>query len=113
MDDDISDFFVHTATIETFAGPTGNGEDTYGPPFTLDPTSGNGCLVEGARKVVLNKDGEEEISETQVYAPASNAGRFLPDSRFTYNGVPSRVITVALHDSGGLDLPDHIAVSLT
>lgn len=112
MTDDISDFFVHTATVETFAGSGAYG-DVYNAPVVLDPADDNGCYIEGARHLVRDKDGAQVVSETQLYTARSNEALFAPDSRVTFNGGTSLVITVSTFDSGDLDLPDHICVALT
>lgn len=110
---DIAEFFVHTATVETLAGTTGYGVDLFAAPITLDPATGNGCFIDDTRRMVRSSDGEQVISETTLYTYPANAPYFVPNSRVTIRGVISRVITVNLNDSGPLDLPDHVAVTLT
>lgn len=111
--DDLTEFYVHTAIVETFQGTNGYGEDQYATPVTLDPDAGNGCFIVDGRHLVRTRDGEQVISETQLYTYPSNAPLFLPGSRVTVNGNVSLVIRANLNTSGNLDLPDHVAVSLT
>jgi hypothetical protein len=114
MDDDLADFWVHTATVETLTGSGAYG-DQFAEMVLLSPdnTTPNGCFIDGKRSLVRNANGEQVVSSTTLYTPIANAGLFTPDSRVTTGGVVSRVITVNANDSGSLGLPDHVAVSLT
>lgn len=111
--DDLADFYVHTAIVETLTGTTGYGVDLFAAPVTLDPATGNGCFIDDTRHLVRSATGEQVISETTLYTYPASAPYFVPNSRVTIRGVISRVITVNLNDSGPLDLPDHVAVTLT
>lgn len=117
--DDLADFYVHTAIVETYEGTNGYGEDVFADPVTLDPADvsvhplGNGCWIDDSRKLVRNSTGEQVVSESTLYTYPSNAALFTPDSRVTVNGAVSRVIKVNSNTSGDLDLPDHVAVTLT
>lgn len=113
MSDELADFFAHTVSVETWLGTSGYGVDTFAAPVTLSPTTDTGCLVEGTRRVVRDKDGQQVVSETTVYARTAAAALFAPDSRVTIGGVESRVITVATNELDALDLPSHIVVALT
>jgi len=107
----VNRWFVHTVTVETFLGTNGYGEDVFDVPVVLEPP--NGCWVDNARKLVLNKDGVEVVSETSVATSTANAPLFAPESRVTINGVASRVIKANNGDSGSLNLPtDHLEVNL-
>lgn len=107
----ISRWFVHTVTVETFLGTNGYGEDVFDVPVILAPP--NGCWVDNASKLVLNKDGVEVVSETSIGTATANAPLFTPESRVTINGVISRVIKANNGDSGPLNLPtDHLEVNL-
>lgn len=105
--DDLADFYVHTAAVEMYLGTSGSGADTFAAPVNLagfsDPT----------RHLVRDKDGEQVVSESAFYSYPINAPVFTPDSRVTIDGHVSRVIRLNENTSGALDLPDHIAVSLT
>jgi hypothetical protein len=123
-DNDMDDFFVHTVSVEKWLG-TGSNGDVYAAPVTLSPASTppNGAFVDDARKLVRNANGEQVISETTLYTSILNAPLFVEKSRVTVLGdsdgdelTPGRaslVIKVNANDSGALDLPDHLAVTLT
>lgn len=113
MSDELADFYVHTAIVETAQGTDGYGRDHYADPVTLDPGTDSGCFVEQKRRLVLSSDATQVISETTVYAAPSTAALFAPNSRVTIGGVAATVISAAVNDSGDLDLPDHVAVYLT
>lgn len=107
MMDDISSFFVHQATVETFTGA-----GAYGDVFAA-PVVDTGFL-EGATKLVRDQSGQQVIAFSTWYTTVDNAAHYTSDSRFTDpNGRVSRVITVNVNDSGSLGLPDHVAVALT
>lgn len=105
--EDLEEFYVHTATVEMFLGTSGYGEDLFAAPVTL---SG---FADDSRKLVRGKDGEQIVSESTFYTYPVNAPAFVADSRVTIRGNVSRVIKTNLNDSEDLDLPDHVAVSLT
>lgn len=112
MSDELDDFYVHTAIVETLQGTNGYGADVFADPVILTPPD-TGCFVERRRRLVRDKAGVEVVSETTLYTSPTVAALFAPDSRVTIGSVVSLVITVAVLDSGDLDLPDHIAVNLT
>lgn len=103
----MAEFYVHTATVEMYLGVNGYGEDIFAAAVSVV------CFVDGARKLVRSKDGEQVVSESTLATYPVNAPVFVSDSRVTVNGNESRVIKTNLADSGSLDLPDHVAVSLT
>lgn len=105
--DDLSDLYVHTAAVEMFLGTNGYGEDTFAAPVTVV------CFIDPGRKLVRGKDGEQVVSESTLATYPISAPLFVADSRVTVNGDESRVIKTKLAASGDLDLPDHVAVSLT
>lgn len=106
----ISRFFVHTGVVETFIGANSVG-DVYAAPVTLEPP--NGCFVEDEQKLLHDKGGDEQLSQTQVYTFVENAHYFTPGSKFTFDGKTARVITASTKDAPGLRVPSHLAVSLT
>jgi len=106
----VARMFVHTATIEPFLGTSGYGVDQFGPAATLAPP--NGVFVDDSRKLVRSATGEEVVSESTLYTATGNAALFTTAARVTVNGQVSRVIKVNVNDSGTLNLPDHVAVSL-
>ena len=109
----MAEFYLQTAIVETCQGTDGSGEDVFETPVTLDPDGGNGCWIDATSKLVQSTDGEQIISASTLYTYPSNASLFTPNSRVTVNGAISRVIRTNLNTSGALDLPDHVAVSLT
>jgi hypothetical protein len=116
-DNDFDEFFVHTASVEKWLG-TGSNGDVYASPAVVIQ-----CFADDSRKLVRNANGEQVISETTLYTSILNAPLFVEKSRITVLGdsdsdelTPGRaslVIKVNANDSGDLDLPDHLAVSLT
>lgn len=104
---DMEEFYVHTAAVEMFLGTSGNGVDLFAAPVSI------ACFVDEARKLVRSKDGEQVVSESTLATYPVNGPLFAADSRVTIRDSISRVIKTAYGDSGDLDLPDHIAVSLT
>lgn len=115
-DNDFDEFFVHTASVETYLGEGSNGA-RYAPAVTV------ACFADDSRKLVRNGKGDQVISETTLYTSIDNVALFVEKSRVTMindpdsdNITPQRtalVIKVNANDSGTLDLPDHLAVSLT
>jgi hypothetical protein len=121
--DDMADFYVHTAKVETFLSRGSNG-NLYGPPVILSPdsTPPNGVFADDSRKLVRSKDGSQVVSETTLYTSPVNARLFKPGSRVTILNdaddddlapIAAYVIKANSNTSGDLDLPDHVAVSLT
>lgn len=113
---DLDEFFVHTASVETYLGEGSNGS-VYAPPVTV------ACFADDSRKLVRASATEQVISETTLYTSIDHVALFVEKSRVTMLNdpdgddiVPQRsalVIKVNANDSGALDLPDHLAVSLT
>ncbi|UFS59475.1 hypothetical protein [Subtercola endophyticus] len=107
MTDELEDFWQHTVTVATLQGNGANGA------VKADPVPVLGFL-DGSRKLVRSATGEQVVSESTFYCPPANAALFLPDSLVTCpDGSVSTVIKANLNDSGGLGLPDHLAVALT
>lgn len=120
-DDDMADFYIHTAKVEPFLGKGSNG-DLFGPAVILSPDTipPNGVFADDSRKLVRSKDGSQVVSETTLYTFPVNAPLFVVGSRVTILGEtddldrrPAYVIKANSNTSGGLDLPDHLAVTLT
>lgn len=114
-DNDFDDFFVHTASVETWLG-TGSNGDIFATPVTV------ACFADDSRKLVRDKDKQQVISETTLYTSITHTALFVEGSRVTVlgdsdgdepAGRAAFVIKVNANDSGTLDLPDHLAVSLT
>lgn len=103
--DDMADFYVHTASVETFEGAGAYG-DVYGAPVVV------ACFAEAKRRLVRAKDGEQVVSESTLYMGTADGALFVPDSRVTVGGKVSYVITQNVNDAPGLDLPEHAAITL-
>lgn len=103
---DISQFFTMPAVVETFqgAGPEG---DTYAAPVTVYG------LLEDDSVLVQTSTGEQLTSVTKFYCSLSEAGRFVPESKVTVNGVASQVSKVRRRDASGFGGPSHLEVDLT
>ena len=114
----ISRWFVHTATVETFQGTNGYGQDVFAAPVTVP------CFTDDSRRLVRDKTGAEVVSETTLFTSAADGALFTTNSRVTLptatdtaDGDPlpprvSRVIKANINDSGPLKLPDHAEVNL-
>jgi hypothetical protein len=119
-DHDLDEFFVHSVSVETWKGTGPNG-DVYNTAVVLAPP--NGVFVDDSRKLVRNSAGEQVVSETTLYTSINNVALFIEKSRVTVLAdsdgdeiTPMRaalVIKVNANDAGNLDLPDHLAVTLT
>ncbi len=104
---DMAEFYVHTVTVEMFLDTSGYGVDLFSAPVNILG------FADDTRKLIRNGAGEQVVSESTVYTYPVNAPLFVADSRVTIGGNISRVIKTNTNDSGALDLPDHVAVSLT
>jgi hypothetical protein len=104
---DLDDLYVHTASVEKYLGTNADGADLY------DPAVDVACYAEGQRRLVLNADGEQVVSETTVYTYPSKSDLFPPLSLVTVLGGTSRVIRLNTFTSGDLDLPDNLVIALT
>ena len=98
---------VHEVTVETKSG-----EDSWGNvnTETSEPIPG---FFDEKRQLVRSASGDQVVSESTFYTGKEHEGLFAPESIVHYRDRTSTVIGVALADSGPLDLPDHIAVTLT
>lgn len=113
MADDLDDFYVHTITVQTRTG-SGSYGDVFAAPVTLSPATDTGVFADDKRKLVRSSTGAEVISETTIYGRTTAAEVLLEGSLVTLpSGRVATVITTALLDSGGMDLPDHTAATLT
>lgn len=103
FDDDF--FTIHTVTVETLTGAGAYG-DVFAAPVTVTG------FMDGTRRLVRDKSGQQVVSESTFFTAISNAALFTTDTKVTVAGVVSRVIKANVNDSGALDLPDHVAVNL-
>ncbi|GMA22283.1 hypothetical protein GCM10025864_44480 [Luteimicrobium album] len=103
---ELDDFFVHTVTLTPKTGDSGYGP-TFGTPTDV------ACFVDDTVQLVRAPDGEQVVSSSTVYAPPG-APDGPPGSTITFpDGRVSTVITQARRTSGPLDLPDHVAWTVT
>lgn len=111
-----SRFYVHTVTVETFQGTRAYG-DVFAAPVTILG------FMDDSRKLVRSSTGEQVVSESTFYTYPTNASLFTPDTKVTVvsdadndeltPAQPARVIKTNANDSEALNLPDHLAVTLT
>jgi hypothetical protein len=101
------EFMVHTVTVETYAG-----EDSWGNTHAAVSAPVPGFL-DDKRQLVRAASGDQVVSESTFYTGAEHAAVFAPESLVHLSDRVATVIKCGLADSGPLDLPDHIAVTLT
>lgn len=101
----ITDFYIHTVTVETYTGA-----GSHGPQYAAGVVVAG--FLDGAEKVLFSKEGIQSLSGSVFYCDPSNQGLFTLNSRVsTPNGV-ARVASVNAYNSGALGLPDHLMVKL-
>lgn len=105
-DSELSEFWVHTASVRTYRGMSGTGR-TYDAAVTVP------CYAEAVVRSVTNDAGVVVVSTTTLYADPKYASAFLVNSDVTVNGRPAAVASVGLFTAGELGLPDHCQVHLT
>lgn len=108
--DPLAQWWVHTVTVERFAG-TGAEGDVYDTA-----EAGVRCFVSERRSLVRAANGEQVVSETTVLFPSTVAD--IPtESRVTigppFTARVGVVIASSRHDGGGLPTPDHVEVHLS
>lgn len=108
MTDDLAEFYVHATTVERYEG-TG----AYGDVFA-DPATVLG-FVDDSNKLIRDSTGQQVVSSARVFFPS--ATDLIPlKSRVTlpapFLGRQSTVIALSVHNSGGLELPDHLETAL-
>jgi hypothetical protein len=103
---ELDDFFVHHVTLTPKTGDGGYGP-TFGAPVDV------ACFVDDTVQLVRAPDGEQVVSSSTVYS-AVDAPDGPPGSTVAFaDGRVATVITQALRTSGPLDLPDHVAWTVT
>lgn len=101
MDPDLAEFLVHTVTVEPHLGESGYGGAIYGPPVNVP------CFVDETTRMVRDSNGSETVSSSTIYAAPD--APITGGSRVTLpSGDTTTVISSSRHDSGPLDLPDHM-----
>jgi hypothetical protein len=104
-------WYVHTASVETYAG-----DGAYGPAY--DAPVPVACLIDSTTQFTVTAQGEQVTSRaTKLFTALAHQGLFAENSRVTSallggDGV-ARVVAVAAVSSGSLGLGlDHLEVSL-
>ncbi len=105
MTDPLNEFYVHTASVQTYTG-TGPRGDTFASAVAV------ACFVDDEQDVTLQGTTIAVSDLTKVYAPLSAASLFTPASKVTVNGQQARVTAMKRHSSGALGLPDHVEVTI-
>ena len=84
----LADTRATTVAVETYTGA-----GAYGPVYA---TSANvtACLM-NKRRMVLNSEGREVVSELTIHAAPADAAKFTPESRVTIAAKTSTVILAA------------------
>lgn len=102
----LAQFKVHTASVETFTGPTPTG-DGYSAPVDVE-----GFFDEGLVRV-RDENGEQLVQQSRFFADTADAPKFTPESRVTVNGRVAQVDRTRLRKAGGMfALVEHIEVVL-
>jgi hypothetical protein len=103
---ELSTFMVHTVAVETLSGGGPMG-DTYSDPTPVP------CFVDEKRRYVRDSTGNETVSETTLWVEDKTFyDAFTPGSVVTHRDKISTVIGRSMLDSGALELPDHLEISL-
>ncbi|MFY1658575.1 hypothetical protein [Micromonospora sp. WMMD1274] len=99
-----------TVRVEAYEGSGAYG-DTYAAPVDVAP-----CVVDDTnRRVVAQTQGAqggEVVSSTTVFAPPGTVAP--PGSRVTlpWSGRVTKVLATSVLEDHGLDLPEHVELSL-
>ena len=106
MADDLAQFYVHTVTVTPLSGGGSYG-DVEGPPQDVVG------FLSSTTRLVRSGSGEQTVAQATFRTSVDHFALFppsstvvLPDERVT------TVIGRARHDAPGLDLPDHLEVTL-
>lgn len=103
MVDELADFWIHDTTIHAPA-------DLYGNPGTPRPQKG---WVSRKQRMVINRTGAEQASSARVSYPPGTAISLDELVSIPGEATPRSIIAIAVADSGTLELPDRVIVSLT
>lgn len=106
-DDSIAELFIHTVTVETYAGSGAYG-DTWEPESA--PVA---CFTDESRRLVRDQHGAEVVSETTILTTLGAADQFTPGSRVHARDRTVTVIGRSRFDGEALELPSHTEVNLT
>lgn len=97
-------YLVHTVTVRPYLGESSTGP-VYGAAFSL------ACMAQGSRRMVRDRDGQEQLSTLTLYAAPGLADTIPPGSEVDWRGDTTTVQASTDHDSGGLGAPDHTEVA--
>ncbi|GAB3598651.1 hypothetical protein GCM10027586_00810 [Kineococcus gypseus] len=108
---ELAEFFVHTVHVQTYQG-----EGAWGATWDEAPTPVLGFLDE-RRSLVRGAGGDEVVSSATFHCSVQDGERFTPESKVTvHRGTPlqraTHVLSLAVHTSGPLHLPDHAQITL-
>lgn len=107
MSDPLSDWYVHTVTVTPLLGSGAYG-DVEGPEETVPG------FLDSSTRLVRSGTGEEVVSQATLYVALVHHDAFPPGSSVTLpDGRSTTVIGRAKRDAAGLDLPEHVEISLT
>lgn len=98
---------VHTVTVETYSG-----EDSWGNTHAAESAPVLGFLQD-KRQLVRSPSGDQVVSESTFTTGKEREALFAPESLVHLRNRISTVITCGFADSGDMELPDHIEVTLT
>lgn len=97
MDRELAAMCDSTVKIEPYVSRTGAGDITYGPSYSL------ACLTVGKVKMVRTLEGQEKISDTQLFLDGLGAETLTPNDRLTlHNGVRRQIIGIGTYTEGGI-----------
>jgi len=104
--DELADWFVHTVTATPESG-TGAWGPVNGTPVTLTG------FLDDTRRLVRAASGEETVSESTFYTSVDNSDALQPGTEVDLGHRTSTVIGQSRHTAPGLDLPEHLEVTLS
>lgn len=99
-------FYVDTATVETFLGRGARG-DSYATAATV------ACYVDDDRKLVRTGDGAEVVSESTLFTAPGHLTVFTSGTRVTVNGTAQTVIAVHNRHHPLVPALNHLEIALT
>lgn len=101
-------WFVQTVTVATYLG-------TRGGVAAFDTAAQRSCWVEETTDLIRDANGIEVVSTAKVFGPLADRAVYTVGSTVTLpSGRVARVLALAVHDSGSLDLGlDHVEAHLT
>jgi len=103
--------WVHTVSVQPFQG-AGSFGDVWGTAQDVP------CFLADGATLVRNSNGDEVVSQSRVFADASNIDLFPAGSKVTVNAGTAaervaRVIVALNHDSGSLRMGGVLEAHLT